>query len=118
VDFILFLLVNLTLFVRPGEIIPGLEGLPIYNYLILATLLCALPRVAEHLRPDRLAREPLTACVLAMIPVIILSHLTHFDLWSARMGAFEFTKSVVYYLILISVVNSSERLRMVLKTSC
>jgi hypothetical protein len=111
VDFILFLLVNLTLFVRPGEIIPGLEGLPIYNYLILATLACVLPRVLDHLRPKRLAREPITACILAMIPVVMLSHLTHFDFWSAREGAFTFSKSVVYYLVLISVVNSSERLR-------
>jgi O-antigen ligase len=113
-DFILFLLVNLTLFVRPGELIPDLEGLPIYNYLILATLVSALPRVAEHLRPERLVREPLTACILAMVPVIVLSHLTHFDLWSARVGAFTFSKSVVYYLVLISVVNSSERLRLFL----
>ena len=113
-DFILFLLVNLTLFVRPGEIIPGLEGLPIYNYLILATLASALPQVAEHLRPERLAREPITACVLAMIPAVVLSHVIHFDLWSARMGAFTFTKSVVYYLVLISVVNSTERLRVFL----
>ena len=113
-DFVLFLLVNLTLFVRPGELIPALDGLPIYNYLILATLASALPRVAEHLRPERLAREPMTACILAMIPVIALSHLTHFDLWSARLGAITFSKSVVYYLVLISVVNSSERLRIFL----
>lgn len=113
-DFILFLLVNLTLFVRPAEIIPGLDGLPIYNNLILATLASALPKVLLHLRPERLAREPMTACILAMIPMVALSHLTHFDFWSARMGAFTFTKSVVYYLVLISVVNSSERLRIFL----
>src|SRR5690349_2803861 len=29
--FILFLLVNATLFIRPSEISPSLEGLPIYN---------------------------------------------------------------------------------------
>ena len=113
-DFILFLLVNLTLFVRPSEIIPGLEGLPIYNYLILATLASALPKVVDHLRPERLVREPMTACILAMIPAIVLSHLTHFDLWSAREGAFTFSKSVVYYMVLISVVNTSERLRIFL----
>ena len=113
-DFVLFLLVNLTLFVRPGELIPALEGLPIYNYLILAALASALPRVLDQLRPERLARSPITACILAMIPAVALSHLMHFDLWSARIGAFTFTKSVVYYLVLISVVNSSERLRLFL----
>ena len=113
-DFILFLLVNLTLFVRLSELIPGLEGLPIYNYLILATLISALPRVAERLRPERLAREPMTACVLALIPAVILSHFTHLDLWGMRTGAIDIAKSVAYYLVLIAVVNSTERLRIFL----
>ncbi len=111
VDFVLFLLVNLTLFMRPSEIVPALEGLPIYNYLILATLLCSLRKVAVHLHPARLAREPMTACVLALIPAVILSHVIHFDLWGIRTGTYAIGKVVVYYLILVAVVNSTERLR-------
>jgi len=114
VDFILFLLVNLTLFVRVSELVPELEGLPIYNYLILATLLCALPKVAHHLRPERLVREPMTACVLALIPAVFLSHFSHFDLWGMRTSTVIIAKSVTYYLVLIAVINSTERLRIFL----
>jgi hypothetical protein len=111
VEFLLFLLVNFILFVRPSEMIPELEEVPIYNILILATLAAAAPRVIEHLRPDRLSRQPITICVLGLLPAIILSHLATFDVWRARMNAWEFSKVVIYYLILISVVNSTARLR-------
>ncbi|MBI3860374.1 MAG: O-antigen ligase family protein [Planctomycetia bacterium] len=110
-DFALFLLANLTLFVRPGEIIPALEGVPIYNYLMLATLATVLPRVINHFRPEQLAREPITACVLCLVPAVALSHLSHFDTWSARTGVVTFARSVTYYLVLISVVRSTWRLR-------
>jgi hypothetical protein len=114
VDFALFLLSNLTLFVRPGEIIPSLENVPIYNYLMLATLASVLPRVINRCRPEQLKREPITACVLALLPAIALSHLCHFDTWSARTGVIIFARSVIYYLVLVAVVRSTWRLRIFL----
>jgi hypothetical protein len=114
VDFFLFLLVNLTLFIRPGEVIPALVGLPIYNCLILAALAAAAPRVIEHLRPASLVREPITACVLGLLPAVVLSHMVRLDTLPAREHAWEFSKVVIYYLILISVVNSLQRLRIFL----
>ena len=110
-DFLLFLLVNATLFLRPGEIVPDLEGLPIYNYTIIAALIVAAPKIAEHLRPDRLRNEPVTVCVLGLVPAVMLSHLSHFDTFSARYKTWEFSKTVMYYLVLIAVVNSTKRLR-------
>lgn len=113
-DFVLFLLVNLTLFVRPAELIPALEGVPIYNYLILATLAACLPRFARQLQPEQLARTPITACIVAMIPAVAISHLMHFDLYSARVGTFAFLKLVVYYMVLMAVVNTTQRIRALL----
>jgi hypothetical protein len=110
-DFLLFLLVNATLFLRPGEIVPDLEGLPIYNYCIIAALVVAAPRIAEHLRPDRLRNEPVTVCVLGLVPAVMFSNLSHFDTWGARFYTWEFSKVVMYYLVLIAVVNSTKRLR-------
>ena len=54
-DFLLFLLVNFTLFVRPGELIPAIGELPLYYGLILATSAFVLARAVEIIRPDRLA---------------------------------------------------------------
>jgi hypothetical protein len=109
--FCLFLLVNAVLFIRPAEIIADLEGLPIYEWVILACLLVSFPSVLAQLAPRNLAAQPITVCVLGMIPAIVLSHVAHFNLWSARHGAFEFFKVVVYYLLLVANVSSVSRLK-------
>jgi len=111
VDFILFLLVNFTLFVRPGEVFPALAEVPLYNCLILATLVLVAPRVVETLRPERLSRDPITTCVLGMIPAILLSRLRHLDLSEAQFRTFEFGKIAIYYLILNAIINTTGRLR-------
>jgi hypothetical protein len=111
VDFLLFLLLNFTLFVRPADFMPGYEDLSLYNYVLLATLAVAWPKIANYLFSGQAFRDPITACVVGLIPAIALSNLSHFDLWGARMNAWEFTKVVIYYLTLVSVVNSTERLR-------
>jgi O-antigen ligase len=48
---------------------------------------------------------------LGLLPAIVLSHLTHFNLFSAREGAIEFCKIVIYYLLLLANVSSAARLR-------
>lgn len=109
-DFVLFLLVNATLFIRPSEFVPDLEGWQIYNYLIITNLLVAAPKVLAQLQGNSLAKSPATVCVLGVLSFIFISHLARFDFWSARYGAFEFLKVVAYYLLLISVLDTPKRL--------
>lgn len=115
-DFFLFLLVNATLFIRPAEIIPALHALPIYNYLIVANLVVAFPGIINHLTESGLSRKPATACVLGVLAGIFLSHFVQFNLFSARMGAFDFAKVVAYFLILVTTVNTPRRLLILLAT--
>jgi O-antigen ligase len=115
VDFFLFILVNATLFIRPSELIPELAEVPIYNILIVLNMAVAFPSLINHLQPHRFAREPVTACVLGMIPAVILSHLTYFDFFSARMNAFELSKVIAFYFLLLAVLNSTQRLRLFLQ---
>lgn len=115
-DFFLFLLVNVTLFIRPAEIIPALHALPIYNYLIIANLIVAFPGILNHLTESGLSRKPATVCVLGVLAGIFLSHFAQFNLFSARMGAFEFSKVVAYFLILVTTINTSRRLVILLAT--
>lgn len=107
--FLLFLLVNATLFIRPGEIVPELTGLPIYNYMILTNLLVASPAIVNYFDRGSLRQKPATVCVLGVIAGIFISHITKFDLWNARMGAFDFAKVVAYYLLLVVTVNTPRR---------
>lgn len=113
-DFALFLLLNATLFIRPAEIIPDLVGLPIYNVLILLNLALASSKIVVRLSLTTLLTEPITACVLGLLASIFLSHATHFSFLLAGQGAFEFLKVVLYYMLLIAVLDSTERLRLFL----
>jgi O-antigen ligase len=111
VDFFLFLLVNLTLFVRPSEIFPDLAEVPLYNIFIVMALVAAAPAIISHLSPGQLSREPITVCVLGYWGAIILSHLSKFDLWYTRVNGIDYGKVVVYYFVMIASVNSQNRLR-------
>jgi O-antigen ligase len=109
--FVLFLAVNAALFVRPSEIVPDLLGLEIYQFLILACLAFSFPAVLEQLTARALEARPITACVLGLLPAVILSHLVHFDFAGAALDGFEFFKIVVYYLLFAALVTTPVRLR-------
>ena len=110
-DFALFLILNATLFIRPAEIVPDLIGLPIYNVLILLNLTAASIKFAGRLSVSTLQAEPITACVLGLLASIFLSHASHLNFLLACEGAFEFAKVVLYYLLLVAVLDTPARLR-------
>jgi O-antigen ligase len=111
----LFILVNATLFIRPAEIAPQIESLPSYEVLIIACLLFGLPSVYPQLAPRSLAQRPVTLCGLALMVAVICSHLfspSHgFFIWGARMSAYKYFKILVYFLLLVSLVDTPARLR-------
>ncbi len=109
--FALFLLVNATLFIRPAEIIPGLEGLPIYETMIVACILASLSALCSKLTVESLVANPGSLCVLGLLVMVVLSNLAHGRTWEARMGGIAFGKVVIYYFLLIALVDSPARLR-------
>jgi O-antigen ligase len=109
--YFLFILVNAALFIRPAEVFPGLGDVQIYMALILACTAASLVALGRQLTPAALANQPITLCVLGLLPAVVLSHLVHGALWEARNAAVEFGKLVLYYLLLVSQVNTALRLR-------
>jgi O-antigen ligase len=114
-DFILFLLLNAVLFVRPGDLIEEIKELPIYNGLILACIVLSLSRLLRSVAPREILADSITACVLGLLAAVVVSHLSHFFLWGARSSGYEFFKIVVYYLVLLSVLDTRARLERFLK---
>jgi len=110
----LFLLLNGVLFIRPGEVVPALVGLPIYEVVIVGCLLASLPAIAERLRWSELSKNLAVVCTLGMLPAVVLSFLTHGNLYDARMSAIEFGKVILYYLLLIGLIDSWWRFRIFL----
>jgi hypothetical protein len=111
VDFLLFLLVNVTLYTRPTEVLPGWQEIELYQYLILLSLLCAIPGILSQLEVKTLFQRPITVCVLGMLLAIPLSWVWNGDLTKAAELGYDFFKIVVYYLVLVAVVHSPGRLR-------
>ncbi|HMF12115.1 MAG TPA: hypothetical protein VKE94_07405, partial [Gemmataceae bacterium] len=106
-----FLVLNAVLFLRPAEIVPGMVGLEIYQFLILICIAVAIPVVLEQLSPGTLEARPITVCVLGLLFAAILSHLSRFNFAAAAANGFEFFKLAVYYLLFVALVTTPERLR-------
>ncbi|MFN0054092.1 MAG: O-antigen ligase family protein [Planctomycetales bacterium] len=110
-DFFLFLILNVLLIVRPMDMSPELRDLPLYNIVCILNLLVALPQIAESLRFSRLVLKPTTACVLGLLVTVPLASLSHLDTWNARSTTVEYGTTLLYYVLLIAVVNTYQRWR-------
>jgi O-antigen ligase len=109
--FFLFILVNVVLFIRPAEINPVLQDLPIYQAAILVCLGFSMPSLVVFFKRHSLADLPITVCVLLLLPAVVLSHLSHLNFYDARTAGFEFLKVEIYFLLLLANVSSAARLR-------
>ena len=107
----LFILVNATLFIRPAEIVPELLELPIYNVLMISSIIATLPAILRLLSLRSLISSPITACVLGILAMVILSHLGNGNTTYARTMGFEFSKIVLYYLVLVALLDTPAKLR-------
>lgn len=109
--YILFLLVNGALFIRPPELFEEIEGVAIYETLILCCMAVSYPAILRELTPRALSRRPITVCAIGVMAAAILSHASQLYAWGARTSGFAFLKLVVYYMLLIALVNTPGRLR-------
>ena len=126
--FVLFILVNATLFLRPGEIVPELLGLPIYEFLIVSCFFLSFSDIFKYFLSGPLGSKPITFCVFGLLAAIVVSKLGAHNAgesWTsdflfvhvgARLEetwevAFYFFKVIVYYVLLVSIVNTPRRLR-------
>jgi hypothetical protein len=109
--FFFFLLVNAALFIRPAELVPALVGWKIYEPLILLCAVTAVTEVLGFLTGGSSGTKPITLCIFGLLLVIILSFMSRFEMDKAVEKGIEFTKVLVYYLLLVSIVNTPERLR-------
>ena len=114
--FVLFLLATVTLFLRPADMWPSWEGLPVYEGLLLGAFVLSLQRMQRQFWPSELKWQPVTICVAGLTVAVVLSHMSHMYLWGAREMGTEFLKTLVYYTTLVSVVSSVRRLNILLLT--
>jgi hypothetical protein len=112
----LFLAINATLFLRPAEIVPVLKGLPIYEFLVVGATLGSLGRMQRRLSWQALIRQPASICVAGLLAAVVMSHATHVSWWWLQESVPHFAKVLVYYFLLVSIVDSPGRMRKLLLT--
>lgn len=114
--FALFLLTTATLFLRPAELFLWLADTPIYEVLILGTLALTFQSVIGHFRQFMLARQPISLCVLGVFLAVGISHLQSFYVGGVLDSGTLFLKTLIYFGLLVTVVNTPSRLKAFLLT--
>jgi hypothetical protein len=113
--FILFILLHLVLFVRPADMFVELSSVPFYLLALIGCTFVSLPGILRQLRPAALAGNPITVCVLGIFAAAILSNLVHLNVQDV-FGTFRSCLTfVLYYLVLVGVVDTPRRLQALIK---
>ena len=112
--FVLFLMVNAVLFIRPAEIFPSLQQWPIYEVLMIGSLVASFPAIVRQFFPSSLLARPQTVFVVGILFSIFLSQIVRGQIFYAREGATEFLKVLLFFLLLLGLVTTPKRLRVFL----
>jgi O-antigen ligase len=110
-DFVLLILATAILFLRPQDFVPEWTTLPLYLVFLIVAALVASGSIVRQLAAGALQARPITICVIGLLVAIVVSHLSRSLFWEARTQGAEFAKVLLYYLLLVGVVNTAERLR-------
>jgi len=110
-NFVFFVLLNAVMLIRPEELFPG-AGLRLYLILISLCTMSSLPRLLEKFSSESLRNRPVTVCVLLYFASTIVSDCMHGRVTEALFEEGpEFAKVVLYYFLIISVVDTPGRFR-------
>ena len=109
--FFLFILANALLFIRPSELIAELATVEIYRWFILACLAVSLPVVLQQTSLRFAGVPPIVLCVALLLPAVFVSGLFHGNFELILDTVTEFGKIMIYFLLLISLVTDTARLR-------
>lgn len=109
--YIVFLINNAILFIRPAEIFEGIEGWPIYEFCMIIGLVLAWPGMLRNLSPHAILTSPITACVLAYLGCVVLTTGIGLAGVSGYEALQDLGKIAVFYLMLVSIVNTVSRLK-------
>jgi putative inorganic carbon (hco3(-)) transporter len=113
----LFLLATAMLLLRPADWVPALQGEPVYEFVISICLCMSIPRLVRQFTQPTPAR-PITLLIFAFFGFIVLSHLARGSLYDIRLGGAEFLKVFLYYLLILSWVNSAANMRRFMLCVC
>jgi len=114
VDFFLFVLVTGVMFVRPTDFVPGLETVPLYYLLIVACILVSWNKLILRFSQSAFKKDRIGVLALGLLFLCFFSNLVRGDIETAFSNGTEFAKVILYYFLLVAVVDTPARLRRLL----
>ena len=111
-NFVLFLMLNAILLIRPEELFPDIAGLHLYYISIVLCAVLNAQKLIELLTWDSLRQRPVSVCVLIYFGANVLSLCVLGRTQEAFFEhGLEFAKVILYYFLLLAVVDTRERFR-------
>lgn len=110
-DFFLLILVSGVLIVRPTDFVPELEVVPLYQIFIVPCILLSWNRLLSRLSPNALREDPVVLLMVGILLVSLISNLAGGYIETAIDFGTEFVKIILFYLLLLGIVDSPARLR-------
>lgn len=110
-DFALLILVTAILIIRPEDFVPVLEAVPVYAIAILVCIVFAFHKLAAELSAVFAGQRPIVAFMFGILIFIFLSDAAHGEVALGLDSAFEFVKVILFFLLLVGIVDSPARLR-------
>lgn len=115
--FIFFLLANALLFMRPAELFPALGNIQLYLACVAGAVFCSIRQLHNQVGLKTLVQQPINLCVIGVTIAVALSHLSTGAIGSAAKGVNMMGRVLIYYLLLVALVNTPQRLRSFLMTT-
>lgn len=114
----LFIVANAFLYTRPTEYMEGFVGVQLFLVLMVLCILLGFPLVLGVFARQALTARPMLTLALLMWPLVVLSDLGKGRPEEAITGFLDFARIIPYYLLLLAVVTTPERLRYFLGWIC
>ncbi len=80
----------------------------------MASLVVSAPAVLNYLGKGRLETRPIDVCIYLLFPIVVLSSFVAGGFEAAWEYGVAFFKIVVYYVLLVSLVTTPRRIRLLL----
>jgi len=110
-DFFSFVLLNFLLLVRPEDLFPPIAGFRLYLIVIIVCTITSIPGLVRTFDRDSIQTRPIVVCVLGLLFATLASFLARGRLFDGLDFTIEFGKVILYFCLLVSVVNTEDRLR-------
>ncbi len=110
--FVLFILVVAIMFIRPNDIVPGLETVPLYLIAIVPCILLSWHKLIPQLTTAGLRERPVLVFGFAILLVSIVSNVIYRQFEMAFSFVIEFPKILIFYLLMLAHLDSPRRLKL------